>query len=154
MAEPMAEDMIVVGRALPRLLSAAPLTGRNVRLRFDDGSERIIDLSPALASKRIFLPLRTDDALFRTLRVSEYGDSIEWDGGLDFSAIWLDRLPNAAMSNDEFRDIMSDLGMTLDGMALALEISRRQVAHYRDNASIPKHIALATRYLAEHSTVS
>jgi hypothetical protein len=35
-------------------------------------------------------------------------------------------------------------------MAAALEISRRLVADYRKDKPIPRHIALATRYLIEH----
>jgi len=40
--------------------------------------------------------------------------------------------------------------MSLDGMAIALDISRRQVASYRKDKPIPRHIALAARYLVEH----
>ena len=36
-------------------------------------------------------------------------------------------------------------------LTAALEISRRQVAEYRDTKHIPNHIALATRYLAERA---
>ncbi|MFB9952628.1 hypothetical protein ACFFP0_27600 [Rhizobium puerariae] len=40
--------------------------------------------------------------------------------------------------------------MSLEGMASALEISRRLVADYRKDKPIPRHVALATRYLVEH----
>lgn len=44
---------------------------------------------------------------------------------------------------------MDDLGMTLDEMAAALEISRRQVADGRKAKRIPGNVAYATRYLVE-----
>lgn len=145
-------DVVTAGPPLPRLAAATPLDGRRLSVRFRDGREKIVDLAPALASRRIFIPLRTDDTLFRLLRVSELGDAVEWSGDLDFSAVWLDRLPPVGMANAEFRSIMGDLGLTLDGMAAALEISRRLVADYWDEKPIPAHIALAVRCLSEHAS--
>lgn len=102
---------------LPRIQSVTALDGRQVTVVWRDGSRKIVDLAPALNSRRVYIPLRDDDELFRTLRVSEYGDAIEWDGGLDFSATWIDRLPAADFGNADIRDAMSRLGLTLDGTA-------------------------------------
>lgn len=44
-------------------------------------------------------------------------------------------------------DAMDKLHLTLDGMAARLGIARRLVADYRKDKPIPKHIALATKYL-------
>lgn len=144
------DDIISVGDPLPRIAEAVPLEGRKVRVTFDGGSSKVVDLAPALASRRVYIPLREDDDLFRTLRVSEYRNAIEWDGGLDFSAVWLDKLPSLDFDNAAFRKAMDDLKLSLDGMAAQLEISRRLVASYRKDKPIPRHIALATRYLVEH----
>ena len=146
------DEIITVGRPLPRIAAAVPLERRKVSVQFQDGREKIVDLAPALASRRIYIPLRADNTLFRSFRVSEFGDAIEWSDDLDFSAVWLERLPPVGMSNVEFRRMMDEAHYTLDGMAAALEISRRQVADYRDEKRIPNHIALATRYLAERSS--
>jgi len=142
----------VIGTAidLPRLLEAKPLDGRKIYVAFNNGQEKVVDLAPALSSFRIYIPLRDDDLLFRSFRVSEYGNAIEWNDDLDFSAMWLERLPDISFSNEDFRQTMDRLGMSLDGMATALEISRRQVASYRKDKPIPRHIAYAARYLAEH----
>lgn len=146
----MSGEIISAGEPLPRIRSAAALDGRQVAIVWRDGGRKTVDLAPALGSRRIYIPLRHDDNLFQTLRVSEYGDAIEWDGGLDFSAAWIDRLPAVDFGNADFRDAMSRLGLTLDGMAAQLEISRRLVADYRKDKPIPRHIALATRYLVEN----
>lgn len=145
------DDIISVGKPLPRLVSVVPVGGRMVRVRFDNGSEKTVDLAPALGSRRFYIPLRDNDALFRSFRISEYGDAIEWSDDLDFSALWLEALPAVEFSNADFRNAMDELGMTLDGMAAALEISRRLVADYRKDKPIPRHIGLATRYLVEHT---
>jgi hypothetical protein len=97
------------------------------------------------------MPLREDDDLFQTLRVNEDGNAIEWDGGLELSAEWLERLPAIGMENDEFRKAMKVLGLSLDGMAAQLEVSRRLVASYRGAKPIPAHVALAVRYLVERA---
>jgi hypothetical protein len=61
--------------------------------------------------------------------------------------MWLERLPEAEFTNAEFRAAMDLLRMTNEGMAADLEISRSQVAEYKKDKPIPKHIAYATRYL-------
>jgi len=144
------DDIIRVGRQLPRIREAVPLEERKVRVVFDNGLEKIVDLAPALQSRRFYIPLRDDDALFRSFHVSEYGDAIEWNEGLDFSADWLEKLPDVSFTNTDFCQIMDRLNMSLDGMAIALDISRRQVASYRKDKPIPRHIAYAARYLVEH----
>ncbi|MDO9415788.1 DUF2442 domain-containing protein [Pararhizobium sp.] len=145
----MSSDAISVGNPLPRLLAAHFEQGRQVRIVWASGRERVVDLAPILESRRIYIALRSDDALFATLKVSEFGDSIEWQDGTDLSAVWLSKLPSVMFENADFVKAMDDLGMSLDGMALALDISRRLVAGYRKDKPIPRHIAFATRYLVD-----
>jgi hypothetical protein len=134
---------------LPRIDTAEPLDGRKVRVTWRDGSSQDIDISAALASRRIFLRLRTDDALFRTLRVNEDGNAIEWDDGAELTAIWIERLAPSSLKNDEFREAMDRLGFSLDGMASRLGLSRRLIASYRKDKPIPETVGLAVRYLID-----
>ncbi|PWV94200.1 DUF2442 domain-containing protein [Phyllobacterium myrsinacearum] len=144
------DDVITAGLPLPRIRDVVPLDRRKVAVTWRSGETKIVDLAPALASHRVYIPLRDDDGLFRTMRVSEYGEAIEWTDELDFSAVWIARLPPVTFDNQEFRTAMDELGMSLDGMAAALEVSRRLIADFRKDKPIPRHIALATRYLIEH----
>jgi hypothetical protein len=142
------DDIITVGRAIPRIAKAVPLDGRRVEITWRDGGAKVVDLTAALVSRRVFIPLRADDDLFKTLRVSEYGDALEWDGpDLEFPASWLDRLPDADFTNEDFRRAMDSLHLSLDGMAAGLGLSRSLIAEYRKDKPIPRHVALATRYL-------
>ena len=143
-------DIVSVGKPLSRIREAVALEGRKVRVTFEDGRTKVVDLTAALESRRFYKPLRDDDALFRSFRISEYRNALEWSDDLDFSALWLEALPSVEFSNADFRAAMDDLGMTLDGMAAALEVSRRLIADYRKDKPIPQHISLATRYLPEH----
>ncbi|TAY75189.1 DUF2442 domain-containing protein [Rhizobium ruizarguesonis] len=145
----MNDDLISVGTPLPRAAKAEWIEKRLVRITWKSGKTSVVDLAPALLSRRVYIPLRDDDDLFAKLCVDEYGTGIEWPGGIDFSALWLSKLPSVEFDNESFRDAMDDLGMTLEGMAAALDISRRQVADYRKAKPIPRNVAYATRYLVE-----
>lgn len=144
------DDIISVGPPLLDIVEAMPLDMRLVRIRWENGDVRVYDLAPALASLRLFKRLRTDDELFRTMKVNGDGNAVEWADGAELSALWIERLPSVEFDNRSFTEAMERLGLTLEGMAAALEISRRQVASYRKDKPIPRHIALATRYLLEH----
>lgn len=145
----MNDDLISVGEPLPRIEAVEPLEGRKLRILWRSGKQQLVDLAPVLLSRRVFIPLREDDALFRAVTVEEDGISIEWPGELDVSASWLAKLPSLEFDNSSFRSAMDELGMSLEGMAAALDISRRQVADYRKAKPIPRSIAFATRYLIE-----
>lgn len=134
---------------LPRVESARPLEGRKVEVVWRGGITQIIDITPALTSKRIFLQIRTDDALFATLRVNEDGNAIEWSDGAELSAVWLERLAPSAIQNEQFREAMTQLGLSLDGMAARLGVSRRLVADYRKDKPIPELVGLAVQQLID-----
>lgn len=150
----MADDLIRVGSVLPRLRSASADGGFRVRIVWRDGREQNVNLAPAIFSHRHFIPLRDGTAQFHLMSVNEDGTAIEWPGGIELSAEWIERLPEAGMDNEEFRAIMERRHLSLEGMAAALEISRRQVADYRASKSIPAHIALATRYIDQKANLA
>lgn len=143
------EEFVGTGAPLPRIASAEYLDGRRVRIVWRTGETDDVDLTPALVSHRLFIRLRSDDELFRTLRVDEYGDALVWDDGAELAATWIYEIASPSLSNDEFRKAMDDLNMTLDGMAIRLGIARRLIADYRKDKPIPPYISLATQQLIE-----
>lgn len=148
----MHDDMVSVGAPIPRIQKALPLGGRKVAVVWTDGRTKTIDLAPALAGYKVYAALRTDDALFRTLAVGEYGSAIQWADGSDFSAEWIEALPPAGMPNSEFRGLMEHLDLSPGDMAATLEVPRRLIDDYISTKPIPNHIALALLYLAESKT--
>jgi hypothetical protein len=58
-----------------------PLEGHQLRLRFDDGTERVVDLTDILWGE-MGEPLR-DPAYFRRVRVDPELRTIVWPNGLD-----------------------------------------------------------------------
>jgi hypothetical protein len=65
-----------------RIRSVEPLDGFVVRLCFDDGTEREVDLESDLWGP-VFEPLRADRELFRQVRVDEELGTIVWPNGAD-----------------------------------------------------------------------
>jgi DNA-binding XRE family transcriptional regulator len=140
-------------KALPRIVSVSaadrPLT---LRMGWDTGDETVIDISSMIAAFRVYSPLRDDAALFRQVRVGEYGADIVWPGGLDVSNDTLWRLAQeqsgATMTADAFRSWRARRAYTLDAAARALGLSRRLIAYYEaGERPIPRVVALATRAL-------
>jgi hypothetical protein len=65
-----------------RIQSVEPLDGFVLRLVFDDGTERSIDLEDELWGP-MFEPLRADRELFRQVRVDDELGTIVWPNGAD-----------------------------------------------------------------------
>jgi hypothetical protein len=144
------DEFVEVGGPMPVIRRAEPMPDFAVRIEWDDGRDEVIDLRPAILSHRAYVSLRTDPALFNAFVVRDRGDALVWPGGQELSADWIQELAPRELGNEEFRDAMSELRLSLDGMAARLGIARRLVADYRKDRPIPKTVALATRYLLEH----
>ena len=65
-----------------RICNVEPLEGFVLRLAFDDGTVREIDLEAELWGP-VFEPLRDDPQLFRQVRVDEELGTIVWPNGAD-----------------------------------------------------------------------
>jgi hypothetical protein len=65
-----------------RIRSVEPLDGFVLRLSFDDGTKRDVDLEGELWGP-MFEPLRADADLFRQVRVDEELGTIVWPNGAD-----------------------------------------------------------------------
>ena len=71
-----------MNREPPRIRAVKPLHDFVLRLYFDDGSERQVDLGPELWGP-IFTPLRESPELFRQVCVDEELGTIVWPNGAD-----------------------------------------------------------------------
>ena len=67
-------------RRLVRVREVEALERFRVRLVFEDGTQKELDLEPYLHGP-IFEPIRNDPAMFRSVKVE--GGTIVWDNGAD-----------------------------------------------------------------------
>ena len=65
-----------------RITDVECLPPHSLRLRFDDGLERTVDLEPVMEGA-MYGPLRDPD-LFRRVRLNTEVGTIEWPNGADF----------------------------------------------------------------------
>lgn len=144
------DDFVEVGGPMPFIRRAEYVDGFVIRVEWDDGREEEIDVGPAVLSHRSFVSLRSDPSTFAAFTLRDRGDSLVWPDGQELSADWIQDLAPRTLDNEEFRDAMTQLHLSLDGMAARLGIARRLVADYRKDRPIPTTVALATRYLLEH----
>ncbi len=140
-------------KTIPRIeaveAGARPLT---LQIRWTHGEENLVDLSDMIAAFRVFTPLRSDPALFATVKVGEYGTHIAWSHDLDMAASTLWRLAReqsgATMTAEAFRQWREGHAFTLETAARALGVSRRMLSYYEHGQKpIPRTVALATRGL-------
>ena len=71
-----------------RVVSVEPLHDFVLRIGFSDGVVRDLDVGPWLRGP-VFEPLRSDPALFRTVRVEAVAGGIEWSNGADMDPLVL-----------------------------------------------------------------
>ncbi|WP_170267307.1 DUF2442 domain-containing protein [Youhaiella tibetensis] len=145
----MQPDVVLVERKPARLKDVVPLSGRTLKLTWDDGVAELRDVFPILANHRSLVRLRQDDHLFSTVRVKTGGFALEWEDGTEVTAQAIRSLPRTSMDNREFRNLMDDLHLSVEAISVTLGLSRRLIADYRRDKPIPKHVVLALRYLAE-----
>lgn len=114
---------------------------------FGDGETMTVDMEPVIERIPAFSAL-TEKRLFQKVHVSEWGNGVSWiDDEIDIAG---DNLRAEAVeqaggiSHERIWEWMHRNGLTLDGAAEALGISRRMVAYYRNGEKpIPRHIWLA-----------
>lgn len=83
-----------------RVRSVEVVAPYTLRLTFDDGAERRVDLWPVLAGA-LYGPLR-DAALFRQVRVDPEVHTVTWPNGADFDPATLHDWPSHEAA---FRDL-------------------------------------------------
>jgi DNA-binding transcriptional regulator YiaG len=145
--------MTMPKKTIPRIEAvepgARPLT---LHIRWAHGDESLVDLSGLIGAFRVFTPLRSNPALFATVKVGEYGTHIAWNDDIDMAASSLWRLAQeqsgATMSAEAFRQWREGHAFTLETAARALGVSRRMLTYYEQGQKpVPRTIALATRGL-------
>ena len=85
---------------LVRVRAVEPLDGYNVRVEFEDGTQKTLDLKSYLRGP-IFASIRDDLAVFRTVKVPE--GTITWDNGADIDpdVLYYEELKPAWMEGHE-----------------------------------------------------
>jgi hypothetical protein len=130
-----------------RLTKAKALKNSCLKITYADGANFNVDLSDWINSSSFLKPLQ-DQSLFASAKLNEFGRAVEFGKGeIDLAS---DNLRNLAIEqsgnigHERIWNWMHENGLTLDGAAEVLGISRRMLAYYRNGEKpIPRHIWLA-----------
>ncbi len=73
---------------LAEIISAEPLDKYRLQLRFDDGSEGVVEIAKLIQFDGVFEPLR-DESYFRTVQVNPEFGTVVWPNGADLDPLVL-----------------------------------------------------------------
>ena len=141
-------EIIDTGLSMARIGKVRAMDGLQVEIVWAEGNRadrtEVIDLSPVVATYKVFRPLRNDPELFSSVRLIEDGDAIAWDGpDLEMSAEHIETLADTIMTPADFAAFMKRNGLTQEAAAAVLGRSRRQIAYYLSTGPVPRVVALA-----------
>jgi hypothetical protein len=85
-------DMIGVGEPLPRIAACRALPDFGLEVMWTEGGIDIVDVYPALETRRMFEHLRSSEQVFSNCAVGEDGACVAWPDGSELSAVWIARL--------------------------------------------------------------
>ncbi len=78
--------------ANPNIRAVRPDKGRSVIVTWKGGAESIVDLADHIGQFAALAPLRSDEALFRAIKVGEWGWCAHWFDEIEISSDTLLRL--------------------------------------------------------------
>ena len=138
------------GIPMARVASVRPLHDNRVVIKWSRGKHAgktdEINLTPLIATYRIFRPLKNNAALFATVKVIDDGGAIGWDGDdLELAADTLEDLVDQTMTPAEFAAFMKRFNLTETAIAAILGYSRRQIGYFKTTGPIPRVVALACK---------
>lgn len=120
--------------------------GYRLTLSWVDAEDAVIDLTRTVGTP----PFRSlaDPEVFGTVVLGDWGHSVVWAGDVEIGAdsLWLDSL--TAWGREDTRAFLEwrlRNGLSLNGAAEALGLSRRTIAYYSGGRSVPRSILLACK---------
>ncbi|PIV33109.1 MAG: hypothetical protein COS34_09480 [Lysobacterales bacterium CG02_land_8_20_14_3_00_62_12] len=121
---------------------------------WSSGETLCVDVSRLLARYKLYAPLK-DPVTFRKAKLDDWGHAVIWPGNIDMGADTLyerAREQAGAWGPEAFADWMQLHGLSLNGAADALGMTRRMMSHYRSGSRpIPRVVMLACQGWESHN---
>jgi Protein of unknown function (DUF2442) len=131
--------------------SVKPRAPAALEIIWSTGEMRTVDVSRLIKRFKLYAPLK-NAALFGKAKADPWGHSVNWPGDIDMGSDELYELARDQAGEwgpKRFADWMGEHGLSLNGAADALGLSRRMIAHYRTGSRpVPRVVALACEGLS------
>ena len=140
---------------LPRVKSVRAGPNFTLSIAWKDGSQSQANLTGLVHSSEHFAAFSEDRAAFRRVKPVAWGDGIEWDNGLDYSANALRELSDEQqpMKGAELRSFALQKRLNTEEFAELLGCTARTVRNYYSSSRVPRWVAMAVRNFQRDDTV-
>ena len=132
-----------------RIIDVKTLHGTTLHISYSDGRVVCLDMAAVISTYGGFAQVTTDAEEFATVKVADWGWSIEWDCGASLDCdriIELSLEQSGLLNNVLFRQWQDDNLLSLTEAAEAIGLTRRTVSQYRTGARpVPKTVYLACK---------
>jgi hypothetical protein len=131
---------------LHSIRSVRPAGAYRLVLSWDHAEDATVDLTQTVRTAA-FKTLADPD-VFQKVELGDWGHSVAWPGDVEIGAdsLWLDSL--TAWGREDTRAFLEwrlRNGLSLNGAAEALGLSRRTIAYYSGGRAVPRSILLACK---------
>lgn len=140
---------------LPRVKSVTAGPRFTLKIEWKDGSRTSADLTGLIYSSEHFGVFGKDPEAFRHVRPVAWGDGVEWDNGLDYSANTLKELSEEQqpMKGSELRRFVSDRNLNNEEFAGLLGCTTKTVRTYFRAKQVPRWVATTVRCFQRDDTL-
>ncbi|HEY5046908.1 MAG TPA: hypothetical protein VII49_02675 [Rhizomicrobium sp.] len=140
---------------LPRVKSVAAGPRFTLNVEWKDGSRTKADLTGLIHSSKHFGVFARDAAAFRHVRPVAWGDGVQWDNGLDYSAATLKELAEEQqpMKGSELKTFVIARKLNNEELAGLLGCTARTIRAWYGAKRIPRWAATSVRCLQRDDTL-
>jgi uncharacterized protein DUF2442 len=141
--------------ALPRVKSVVAGPRFTLAIEWKDGGHAKADLTGLIHSSKHFAVFADDPAQFKRVKPVAWGDGVEWENGLDYSANTLKELAEEQqpMKGSEFMKFVAARKLNNEEVAGLLGCTARTVRTWYRAKQVPRWVATTVRCYQRDDTL-
>jgi len=141
------------GTLLPNIEAVKANDDFSLHLKFRGRGRKSVNLEGFLARDDYLAPLR-EPAMFRKVKVIDWGAAVGWPGDIDLGAstLWHMAEEQKPFTSTDFVRWQRRVELSNAEAADALGLSLATIKNYRSGAGIPASVAIACRAMAAEPT--
>ena len=140
---------------LPRVKSVTAGPNFTLAIQWQDGSRSKADLTGLIHSSQHFSKFIEEPVAFRKVKPVAWGDGVEWENGLDYSANTLKELADeqTPMKGKELSQFVTAKKLNNQEFAELLGCTVKTVRSYYASKEVPQWVAVTVRCFQRDDTI-